>query len=131
MTFAPLLQAPSVVQWHTYASLAALLLGLWQFWQPKRGSWHRLLGMTWMALMFVVAISSLGIHALKVWGLYSPIHVLSVVTLLAVPLSFWAARHKQWARHKRINLFLMIGLVAAGVFTLLPGRILHHVVFGF
>jgi len=49
----------------------------------------------------------------------------------ALPLAVWAARRHQVAAHRRAMIMLFAGaLVIAGLFTLLPGRVMHKVVFG-
>ena len=48
-----------------------------------------------------------------------------------VPLAVWAAHRHEVARHRRAMMSLFLGaLLIAGAFTLLPGRIMHRVVFG-
>jgi uncharacterized membrane protein len=45
--------------------------------------------------------------------------------------SFWKAHTDQVGEHRRIMIFLFSGaLVIAGLFTILPGRIMHRVLFG-
>ena len=81
--------------------------------------------------MFVVAVSSFFIHEIRLWGPFSPIHLLSVFTLIMLPLAVLRARRHDVAKHRRAMTGLFIGaLVVAGAFTLLPGRIMHAVVFG-
>ncbi len=64
-------------------------------------------------------------------GFFGPIHILSVVTLVAAPLALRAAIRGNVALHKRIVTNLFWGaVVGAGLFTLLPGRIMHAVFFG-
>jgi uncharacterized membrane protein len=48
-----------------------------------------------------------------------------------LPLAIWHARRHNVRRHRQAMLMLFTGaLVIAGAFTLLPGRIMHAVVFG-
>ena len=131
MTLAPLLAAPAAIQLHAFAALAAFALGAVQLAAPKGTIPHRLFGWIWAALMLVVVISSFFIHEIRLWGPWSPIHLLSVFTLIALPFAVWAARRHDVARHQRAMIGLFFGaLVVAGAFTLLPGRIMHAVVFG-
>jgi uncharacterized membrane protein len=82
-------------------------------------------------LMASVAVSSLWIHQLRLLGPWSPIHLLSIFTLVMLPLAVWRAHTHRVADHRRIMILLFTGaLVVAGLFTLLPGRIMHSVVFG-
>jgi uncharacterized membrane protein len=89
------------------------------------------MGYAWVALMLVIAISSFWIRQIRLIGPFSPIHLLSILVLITVPLAVWHAHHHHVARHRRMMVALYVfALVGAGIFTLLPGRIMHAVVFG-
>lgn len=48
-----------------------------------------------------------------------------------LPLGVWYAHRHRVVDHRRVMIGLFSGaLVIAGLFTLLPGRIMHAVVFG-
>jgi uncharacterized membrane protein len=131
ISFAPLLDAAPAIPLHAFAAMAAFVLGLVQFAAPKGTVPHRAIGAIWVALMAVVAISSFWIHQIRLLGPWSPIHLLSIFTLVMLPLAVWRAHTHQVAAHRRVMIFLFSGaLVVAGLFTLLPGRIMHAVVFG-
>jgi uncharacterized membrane protein len=131
MNLAPLTSAPLPVQLHAYAALFAFVLGLVQLMRLKGTASHRALGYVWAGLMVVVATSSFWIHELRLWGPWSPIHVLSIFTLAMLPLGLWHARSHNVRGHKLTMLGLFGGaLVVAGLFTLVPGRLIHRVVFG-
>ena len=131
MTLAPLLDAPSVIQIHAFAALAAFAVGLVQLTTPKGTIPHRLIGWSWAALMLTVAVSSLFIHEIRLWGPWSPIHLLSILVLVTLPLAVLHARRHEVSLHRMAMLGLFTGaLVIAGVFTFLPGRIMHAVAFG-
>jgi uncharacterized membrane protein len=111
--------------------MAAFVLGLVQFAAPKGTLPHRTLGWIWVCLMLSVAVSSFWIHQIRLVGLWSPIHLLSIFTLITVPLGVWKAHRHEVADHRRIMTLIFSGaLVIAGLFTLLPGRIMHAVAFG-
>jgi uncharacterized membrane protein len=79
----------------------------------------------------VVAGSSFWINQLRVIGPWSPIHLLSIFALVMLPLAVWKAHSHQVAAHRRIMISLFAGaLLIAGLLTLLPGRVMHKVVFG-
>lgn len=131
MSLAPLLDAAPAIPLHALAAMAAFALGIIQFAAPKGTLPHRTLGWIWVGLMAVVALSSFWIHQIRLFGPWSPIHLLSIFTLTMLPLSVWRARHHQVAGHRRIMILTFAGgLVVAGLFTLVPGRIMHAVVFG-
>ena len=131
MTLTPLLNAAPVIQLHAFAAIAAFALGAVQFAAPKGTLPHRTIGWIWVTLMVVIAASSFLIHELRIIGPFSPIHLLSIFTLVTVPLAVFAARRHQVERHRTAMTSIFVGaLVIAGLFTLLPGRIMHAVVFG-
>src|ERR1700731_2984581 len=131
MSLAPLLNAAPAIPFHALAAMSAFVLGVVQFAAPKGTLPHRTIGWIWVCLMAAVAVSSFWIHQIRLIGPWSPIHLLSIFTLVMLPLAVWKAHHHEVADHRRIMILLFSGaLVIAGLFTLLPGRIVHAVVFG-
>jgi uncharacterized membrane protein len=131
MSLAPLLDAAPAIPVHAFAAMAAFALGIVQFAAPKGTLPHRTVGWIWVALMAAVAASSFWIHEVRLLGPWSPIHLLSIFTLIMLPIAVWRARRHRVADHRRIMTMTFVGaLVIAGLFTLLPGRIMHAVVFG-
>jgi uncharacterized membrane protein len=131
MNLAPLTNAPFAIQLHAYAAMAAFVLGAVQLVRVKGTTQHRALGYTWVGLMLIVAISSFWIHDMRVWGPWSPIHLLSIFTLTMLPLGVHYARRHNVTGHKRTMIGIFAGaLIVAGIFTLAPGRIMHRVLFG-
>jgi uncharacterized membrane protein len=131
MSLAPLLDAAPAIPLHAFAAMAAFALGVVQFAAPKGTLPHRTIGWIWVALMALVAGSSFWIHQIRLVGPWSPIHLLSIFTLSVLPLAVWKAHTHQVLEHRRIMIFIFSGaLVIAGLFTILPGRIMHRVLFG-
>jgi uncharacterized membrane protein len=131
MTLAPLTHAPIAVQLHAYAAMAAFVLGAVQLAGVKGTGRHRALGYVWVALMLIVAISAFWIHEIRLWGPWSPIHLLAVFALIMLPLGVLRARAHNVRGHRLTMLGLFVGaLVIAGLFTFYPGRIMYQVVFG-
>jgi uncharacterized membrane protein len=55
---------------------------------------------------------------------------LSIFTLAVLPLGLWQAHRHSVQRHRYTMIGLFCGaLVIAGLFRLVPGRIMHQVVF--
>jgi uncharacterized membrane protein len=127
----PLLQSPAVIQTHAFAAMGAFLLGSIQLLAPKGTLPHRLVGWTWAGRMLAVAVSAFFIHEIRLWGPWSPIHLIALYTLVMLPVGVLRAHRHDAAAHRRTMLGLFIGgLVIAGIFTFMPGRIMYHVVFG-
>jgi uncharacterized membrane protein len=131
MSFAPLLDAAPAIPLHAFAAMAAFVLGLVQFAAPKGTLPHRTIGWIWVALMAEVAVSSFWIHQIRLFGPWSPIHLLSIFTPIMLVVGVLAARGHNVRRHKITMISIFAGaLLAAGLFTLVPGRIMHTVIFG-
>jgi uncharacterized membrane protein len=131
MSPAPLLDASPAIQLHAFVAMTAFVLGIVQLSAPKGTLPHRTVGWIWVTLMAMVSLSSFWIHQLRLWGPWSPIHLLSIVTLVTLPLAVWAAHRHAVDHHRRAMTGIFLGaLVVAGLFTLVPGRIMHAVVLG-
>ena len=87
MSLAPLLDAPLAIQLHAFAAMAAFALGRCNSPRIKGTTQHRGLGFVWVGLMLIVAISSFWMHEIRLWGPWSPIHLLSILTLASLPLA--------------------------------------------
>lgn len=130
MTFAPILSAGPAILLHLASVIAALALGIVMLTRPKGTISHKKLGWAWVTLMAVAAGSSLLITEIND-GRFSPIHILSVGTLLALPWAIYAIRRGKRQHHR----FTMIGifsggLIVAGIFAMLPGRLLGGLISG-
>ena len=131
MSLAPLLQASPVIQLHAVAAISAFALGMVQLAAPKGTIPHRILGWIWVAIMVVVSVTAFFIHEIRLWGPWSPIHLLAIFTLVMLPLGVWRARRHEIERHRWTMIGIFTGgLVIAGAFTFVPGRIMHGVAFG-
>ncbi|KEJ88240.1 DUF2306 domain-containing protein [Sulfitobacter donghicola] len=123
--------ASPVIQIHTLLALGAVLLTISIFALRKGSPLHRVMGWTWVIMMALVALSSFWINELRVLGAFSPIHLLSIITLVTLVSSVTAARRHNVKRHKRQMRTLVFGaLIVAGGFTFLPGRLMHTVFLG-
>lgn len=131
MSLAPLLNADPIIQVHAFAAMAAFLLGLFQFTSPKGTSPHRVRGWIWVVLMAVISLTAFGIHELRLWGPWSPIHLLAIFTLAMLPLAVLHARKHRIPQHRNAMIGMFVGaLLIAGVFTFMPGRIMYQIAIG-
>ena len=77
--------------------------------------------------MIVTAVSAIFIRSTLPIALagFSPIHLLIPFTLVNLGLAFWALSRGNIERHRRHMVNTYLGAcVGAGIFTLVPGRIL-------
>jgi uncharacterized membrane protein len=131
MTLAPLLSAAPVIQVHAFAAMGAFVLGAIQLAAPKGTLPHRTIGWVWVVLMTTIAGSAFFIHEIRLWGPFSPIHLLAIFTLVGLPRAVLHAHRHEVPAHRNAMLGLFMGaLVIAGAFTFLPGRIMYKVAFG-
>jgi uncharacterized membrane protein len=100
MTLAPLLNASPAIQLHAVAAMAAFALGLLQFAAPKGTIPHRTVGWIWVVLMTIVGVSAFFIHEIRLWGPWSPIHLLAIFTLVMLPFAVLHARKHRVPDHK-------------------------------
>ncbi|MEA2936330.1 MAG: hypothetical protein QOD74_2976 [Variibacter sp.] len=131
MSLAPLLNASPAIQIHAFAAVGAFALGVLQLAAPKGTLPHRTVGWIWAALMLTVALSSFFIHEIRLVGPWSPIHLISIFVLVTLPLAIWSARRHAVRRHSLSMIGMFVGgLIVAGLFTFVPGRIMHAITFG-
>ena len=130
MTVEPLADAGPSIATHAMLALLAFVLALVQFFRCKGTSSDRVVGWLWVAIMAAVALSSFQIHTICTVGPFSAIHLLSIITLLALVTGVRSARHHEISRHRATMTTPFVEApVIAGGFTLIPGRVMHDVVF--
>lgn len=128
MDLEPFERAPLIIQVHVISACVALLIGTVIFLRGKGDFVHRMTGRAWVFLMAMVAGSGLFIFELRLIGPFSPVHLLSVLTLIWLFQAITAVRRGQVQRHLKIMRGIYFGgLMLAGAFTLLPGRLSYRV----
>lgn len=124
----PLLASGLAVKAHVAAALLAMAAGGVLLAAPKGRALHRTLGWTWVGLMTVAAVSSFFLHSLT--GALSPIHAISAWVIVGLPMGIAAVRRRDIARHRKTMTGMYVGgMLVAGLFTFLPGRLMWDVVF--
>lgn len=119
---------------HLATVVPAFVLGTYLMIRRKGTPHHRLLGKVYMALMLVTAVLSLFLPAVvgpRVMNHFGFIHLFSISVLFSVPFSYVAAQQHNVRAHMSSMIGLYAGgLVIAGGFAFMPGRMLHRVLFG-
>jgi uncharacterized membrane protein len=124
---------PFPVYVHFTAALSALALGIVMLVRRKGTASHKRLGWAYIAAIAAVAVSSLWIPGfLK----FTWIHAINVITIVSLPLTIVHIRRGNVRAHAGAMKGLFIGgLLIAGGFALVPGRLLGnlvwHGVFGY
>ena len=131
MNLTPLFSAGPVVAAHALMAVLAVAVGALQITLRKGAAMHRLFGWCWVVLMALVALRSFGIHEFRLFGPFSPIHLLSILVLYSLWQGVGHVQRGHIDGHRRamISLYLYV-MVLTGALTLLPGRVMHAVFFG-
>jgi len=107
---------------HLGTVIPAIPLGAYVILARKGGSRHKSLGKIWLALMFVTAFSTLFIRNINA-GNFSWIHLLTLLTFVAVPQAILTARQGRIEEHKKhLRNFFFGSLIIAGITAFAPGR---------
>ena len=122
--------APLVIQLHIAGAVTAFVIGCVLLAGVKGTGLHKGLGWTWVIAMTLTAVSSLFIRTINP-GQFSFIHLLSGWTLIALPMAILAIRRRRVRQHARAMTGMFVGgLLIAGLFTFLPGRLMWRVFLG-
>jgi uncharacterized membrane protein len=122
--------APIQIRIHVAAVSVALAVGIALMLGLKGNTVHRTLGWVWVVAMATAAISSLFIHRANAGG-FSFLHLFAGWTLIALPMGVFAARKHNVRLHGRTMTGMFVGgLLIAGVFAFMPGRLMWQVMFG-
>ena len=125
------MQLTPLIAFHMSCAIAATAIGPIALWARRSGAarpaLHRAAGYAFVLLMLCTAISAFFIRDFKRFNFagFTPVHLLIPLTLVALFGAFWHLRHKRIDQHRRIMRKVYFGAcVAAGLFTLVPGRLL-------
>jgi uncharacterized membrane protein len=135
MSLAPLIDAPLAIQVHVATVVPAFVLGTYQIFLSRKGApFHRAIGYVYLALMTVTSIAAVFVHSLMPNGPFfglSPIHLFVPLTLFGVVGALRGAWTHDIPLHRGSMIGVYVGgILIAGSLALLPGRIMHKVVFG-
>lgn len=121
---------PLAIKIHLAAAITALLIGVALMMRVKGTGLHKTLGWTWVIAMGVTAVSSLFIRQLN-HGHFSFIHLLSGWTIVGLPGAVYAIKRGKVATHRKAMTGMFVGgLLLAGLFAFIPGRLLWAMVLG-
>jgi uncharacterized membrane protein len=120
-----------------YAHLAtivpAFFIGTSLLFMKKGTPQHKLLGRIYMPLMLVTAIVTLFMpaHVGPRFGRhFGFIHLFSLLVLYSVPTAYLHARRGNVAKHRSAMVGLYVGgILIAGSFAFMPGRLMNQFLF--
>jgi uncharacterized membrane protein len=119
--------APLATRIHAVAILVLVVAGWIMLALPKGDRRHRTLGWIWVGGMVAMGATSLLVPHGDSW-VAAYIGGGSALALLAYGV--YAVRTRRLRNHGRTMAMLMIALVLMTLLSLMPGRLLHDVVFG-
>lgn len=118
---------------HLITVLPAFALGTYLMVRSKGTPSHKVLGKVFLSLMLLTSVVTLFMSAqvgpkfLEHFGL---IHLLSLNVIYSVPVAYVAALNGNIQKHKTNVMGLyFFGLLVAGAFAFMPGRLLHKWLF--
>ncbi|MGI9514328.1 MAG: DUF2306 domain-containing protein [Anderseniella sp.] len=130
MNIKPLLEAGLAIHLHVAAAVFAVVLSAAIVIVRRGTPAHKRIGRAWVAMLAAICISSFWITGMN-GSNYSWIHLLSAWTLLGLGKAVWAVRTGNIRVHKYAMISTMAGaLGGAGFFALMPGRMMHALLFG-
>ena len=123
-----------LVYLHLGTIFPAFLIGTYLLVRRKGTATHKLLGKIYMVLMLATALITLFMPA-QVGPSFAEhfgfIHLLSVFVMYSVTAAFLAVRRGDVKSHRVQMIGLYVGgILVAGTFALMPGRLLHDWFFG-
>ncbi len=116
------------VPWQVWPHLLTITIALAltpvNLWGRRGDRRHRAIGYVWVAALALTALLSFSLRLVNHGG-FSMIHLLSVFTLIQLPIIVLSARSHNHRRHRRAVRGMVIGaLLIAGFFTFPFGRLL-------
>ncbi|HEY0886633.1 MAG TPA: DUF2306 domain-containing protein [Ramlibacter sp.] len=129
------MQLTPLIAVHMTAAIGALVTGPVALWarrgRQQRPRLHRAFGHAWVTLMLVAALSAVFIRDRSLPNVagYTPIHLLVIVTLASLFMSFrFLARGDIAGHRKTMQRLYVAACLVAGILALLPNRLLGHLV---
>lgn len=124
----------NLIPWQVWLHLitisAALAITPFMMLRRRGDRLHRMMGWVWASLLFITALVSFNMRLINP-GRFSLIHILSMLTVLGVPVLVMSARRHDVRRHRgQARGFVVGALLLAGFFTFPFHRLLGTWLFG-
>ena len=119
---------------HLATVMPCFLIGGWQLLRPKGTNSHKKLGRIYTVLILVTAVVTLPMPAEvgpRFLDHFGFIHLFSALVLFSVPAAIISIRRGNVRAHRGHMMGVYGGgILIAGSFALMPGRLLHGWLFG-
>lgn len=90
---------------------------------------HKIAGYIFVVGIVIGGLSLFFIFSIRMIGPFSPIHLLSIVSLFSVSFALYSIKNKKIKAHKRAMWRLYSQAIGvAGLFAFLPGRLMNDIV---
>ncbi|WP_309132309.1 DUF2306 domain-containing protein [Brevibacterium sp.] len=110
-----------IVAIHAIAASGVVLLAPIQIARRRKDRRHRIIGRSWVVLMYLVCVSGMFIYSLT--GGFTIFHALAIFTFGTTTIGVMAIRRGDVRRHIGMMVGSWVGAVFAGAFAaLVPGR---------
>ena len=119
---------------HLVTVVPCFVIGAWLLARRKGTTIHKRLGWVYAVLIFVTAVVTVFMPAEvgpRVLNHFGFIHLFSVLVLTCIPLAIFHIGRRNVTGHRNAMVGVYVGgILIAGSFTLVPGRLLHGWLFG-
>lgn len=118
---------------HLATIFPAFAIGTYSLLSRKGTSLHKALGRAYLLLVLATGVITLFMPAQvgpRLFGHFGFIHIFSLLVFYSVPAAYFAARRGDIKTHRGNMIGLYVGgIIIAGTFALLPGRMLNQLLF--
>ena len=119
----------SLAYLHFATVLPCFLIGAWLLLRRKGTTVHKRLGRAYAVLILFTALVTLPMPAAvgpRLLDHFGFIHLFSLLVLFSVPAALYSIRRGNVAAHRGHMVGVYVGgILIAGTFALMPGRLLH------
>lgn len=119
----------SLAYLHLATVLPCFLIGAWLLVRRKGTPVHKRLGRAYAVLILFTALVTLPMPAAvgpRLLNHFGFIHLFSLLVLFSVPAALYSIRRGNVAAHRGHMVGVYVGgILIAGTFALMPGRLLH------
>ncbi len=122
------LDEPLIIQVHATVAILGFFVGGYAMVARKGTARHKRVGRIFALLALSTAATSFFIHEIRLWGLWSPIHLLSIYTIWMIWRGVSLIRQGDMNGHlSHMRFIYLAGFVVAGSFTLIPDRLTYKI----
>ena len=119
---------PLIIQLHMIVAIGGVIVGGTAMLARKGTRRHKMFGRGFAVLALATALTSFFIHEIRTWGPWSPIHLLSIFTVVMIWRGVVLIRARRIAAHQfHMQFVFLSGFVVATAFTLLPERLPYQI----